>query len=150
MDKEKLLKKFTIKFALEYTFMCSAVFVWMYAFSEGFISPKRWFISSFVIAFLCLVIGYIDTKINGEKNRREELAVMPLIISIHDTVDGLKKQKVFFSVMQALMFGFGFALRIVNSMFLVIAALSLRMAGLVDITNHKIKYLENKPEGLNF
>ena len=149
MDKEKLLKKLTIKFALEYTFMCSAVFVWMYAFSEGFISPKRWFISSLVIAVMCIGLS-IALSSQNQKHRKEMLAIMPMIISIHDTVDSLKKQRNMLSVIQALMFGFGFALRIVNSMFLIISALSLRMAGFVDITNHKIKYLENNPEGMNF
>lgn len=150
MDKEKLLKKFKMKIIIGYSFMCSAAFVWMYIFTVGIISPKQWFISGFVIAFLCLITGYIDTKINGEKNRKEELAVMPLIISIHDTVDGLKKQRASFSFIQAIMFGFGFGLRDVSVIFLIMAALSILFAGFTDITSKKIKYLENKPEGLNF
>ena len=150
MDKEKLLKKFKMKIIIGYSFICSAAFVWMYIFTVGIINPKRWFTFGFVIVFLCLVVGYIDTKINGEKNRKEELAVMPLIISIHDTVDGLKKERAFFSIMQAVMFGFGFGLRDVSVIFLIMAALSILFAGFTDITSKKIKYLENKPEGMNF
>ena len=150
MDKEKLLKKFIIKFVLEYTFMCSAVFVWMYAFTEGFISPQRWFVSGLVIAIVCIGLGMALARTYGKKRKKEMLAIMPMIISIHDTVDGLKKQKRMLTVLQALMLGFGFALRTVHSMFLVLAALSLMVVGFADITEHKIRYLENKPEGLNF
>lgn len=146
MDKEKLLKNFTIKFIAETVISCSVLFIWVYLFTYDILSAREWVISGLVGIAICLTIGYILNK--GDKDRREMLRIMPMIISIHDTPESLKAERRILDILYVLSFGFGFALRDISLIFVILWSLSFVFRRFSELTNEKIKYLENKPEGV--
>ena len=150
MDKEKLLKKFKLKFILGHIAISSIFFIWVYTVTYGIISEKQFFTYGLIAAVISLILGFIENKIFGEKRKREELAVMPMIISIHDTVESLKKQRTVYNILYVLSFGFGFGLRGASVVFILLCSISHLFSSFANLTTKKIKYIENKPEGLNF
>ena len=85
-----------------------------------------------------------------EKNKREKLAIMPLIISIHDTEEKFRKQKTVLYVLYFTFFVGGLTFRSVSVVFIIMFAASPCFNFMANLVNDKIKYLENKPEGMNF
>ena len=82
MNKEKLLKSFIIKFCIESVLASSVLFIWMFAFSQGFIDEKTWCVSGLVMITLSIVGGYFHNKLYGERDKKRMLQIMPLIIKI--------------------------------------------------------------------
>ncbi|MBQ8603382.1 MAG: hypothetical protein IJ410_00865 [Oscillospiraceae bacterium] len=148
MDKEKMLKKYTIKMIAGHIFTGSVLFVWMYAFVYDIIDRSMWVKSGIVMIVVSIIFGWLDNKINGEKDKAELHSIMPLIISIHDTPESLEKEKKILSAIDLGSFVIGFSFREFSFIFIVIMALGPLFRTLAGITNEKIKYLENKPEGL--
>lgn len=150
MDKEKLLKKLTIKYILGNILTSTILFIWIYATESNMLNEKQFYIIGFVIIVVCLVMGFITQKLFGEKNEKEKLAIMPLIISIHDTIEKLTKQKKMLTVLYVIFFAVGFTFRSVSVIFIVMFATSHCLLFFGNLVGEKIKYLENKPEGMNF
>ena len=93
MDKEKLLKKFIAKFVIGQTLASALIFLWIFAYEYGFIDMGQFIRYGLGILFFAVIFGIVDFVVFKEKNKKERLAIMPLIISIHDTEEKLKKQK---------------------------------------------------------
>lgn len=148
MDKEKLLKKYTIKMAAGQFFVCSILFVWMYTFVYDIIDRSLWIKIGIVMIVVSLILGWLDNKINGEKDKAELRSIMPLIISIKDTPESLEKERRILSAIDLGSFVIGFTFRDVSVIFIIIMALGPFFRTLARITEEKIKYLESKPEGL--
>lgn len=150
MDKEKLLKKFIIKFVLGQTLASSFIFLWVYIYEYDFMDKEQFIKSGLIILAVAIVFGTIDYLLFNKKRKKERLAVMPLIISIHDTEEKLKKQKTILYVLYFIFFVGGLTFRSVSVVFIVMFAVSPCFNFMANLVNDKIKYLENKPEGLNF
>jgi len=148
MDKEKLLKNFTIKFIAETVISCSVIFIWIFLFVYDIIDEKTWVASGIVLIATAGAVSYFNKKINGKKNERQLRQVMPMIISIKDTPESLKKDKDRFFWLGVAAFSFGFAFRETSFIFIVIMSMSNMFRRLEYLTGEKIKYLKNKPEGL--
>ena len=73
---------------------------------------------------------------------------MPLIISIHDTEEKLKKQKTIFFVLYAVFFLVGLSYRSVSVIFIVMFSLAPFFNSMASLTKEKLEYIQNKPEGL--
>ena len=91
MDKEKLLKKFIAKFVVGQTLASAFIFLWIFAHEYGYISKDQFIKSGLIIFAVAIIFGTIDYLLFNKKRKKERLAVMPLIISIHDTEEKLKK-----------------------------------------------------------
>ena len=150
MDKEKLLKKFIAKFVIGQTLASALIFLWIFAHEYGYISKDQFIKSGLIIFAVAIVFGTIDYLLFNKKNKKERLAVMPLIISIHDTEEKLKKQKTVLNVLYFIFFVGGFTFRSVSVVFILMFAVSHCFSFMANLVNDKIKYLENKPEGMNF
>lgn len=150
MDKEKLLKKFITKFVIGQTLTSSFIFLWVYIYEYGFMDKEQFIKSGLIILAVAIVFGTIDYLLFNKKRKKERLAVMPLIISIHDTEEKLKKQKTILYVLYFIFFVGGLTFRSVSVVFIVMFAVSPCFNFMANLVNDKIKYLENKPEGLNF
>ena len=150
MDKEKLLKKFITKFVLGQTLASSFIFLWVYIYEYGFMDKEQFIKSGLIILVVAIVFGTIDYLLFNKKRKKERLAVMPLIISIHDTEEKLKKQKTILYVLYFISFVGGFTFRELSIIFIIMFAVSPCFSSMANLVNDKIKYLENKPEGLNF
>ena len=150
MDKEKLLKKFIAKFVIGQTLASSLIFLWMFAHEYGFIDMGQFIRYGLGILFFAVIFGIVDFVVFKEKNKKERLAIMPLIISIHDTKEKLKKQKTVLYVLYFTFFMGGLTFRSVSVVFIVMFAISPCFNFMANLVNDKIKYLENKPEGMNF
>ena len=150
MDKEKLLKKFIAKFVVGQTLASSLIFLWMFALEYGFIDMGQFIRYGLGILFFAVIFGIVDFVVFKEKNKKERLAIMPLIISIHDTKEKLKKQKTVLYVLYFVFFVGGLTFRTESVVFIVMFAVSPCFSFMANLVNDKIKYLENKPEGMNF
>ena len=150
MDKEKLLKKFIAKFVVGQTLASAFIFLWIFAHEYGYISKDQFIKSGLIISAVAIVFGTIDYLLFNKKSKKERLAVMPLIISIHDTEEKLKKQKTILYVLYFTFFVGGLTFRSVSVVFIVMFAVSPCFNFMANLVNDKIKYLENKPECLNF
>ena len=150
MDKEKLLKKFIAKFVIGQTLASSLIFLWMFAHEYDFIDMGQFIRYGLGILFFAVIFGIVDFVVFKEKNKKERLAIMPLIISIHDTEEKLRKQKTVLYVLYFTFFVGGLTFRSVSVVFIVMFAVSPCFNFMANLVNDKIKYLENKPEGMNF
>ena len=150
MEKEKLLKKFIAKFVIGQTLASSLIFLWMFAREYGFIDKGQFIKSGLVILAFAIAFGIIDYILFKKKRKKERLAIMPLIISIHDTKEKLKKQKTVLNVLYFIFFVIGLTFRDLSVIFIIMFAVSPCFSFMANLVNDKIKYLENKPEGLNF
>lgn len=150
MDKEKLLKRFVTKYVIGQTLTSSFIFLWVFAHENGLISEQKFFRYGFIILIGAIIFGTIDYILFNKKNKKERLAVMPLIISIHDTEEKLKKQKTILYVLYFTFFVGGLTFRHISVVFIAMFAVSPCFSFMANLVNDKIKYLENKPEGLNF
>ena len=148
MDKEKLLKKYTIKMVVGHIFTCSVLFVWMYTFVYDVIDASLWVKSGIVMIVVSIIFGWLDNKINGEKNKAELRSIMPLIISIKDTPESLEKERKILSAIDLASFVIGFTFREASVIFIAIMAIGPFFRTLARITEEKRKYVENKPEGV--
>ena len=150
MDKEKLLKKFIAKYVIGQTLTSAFIFLWIFAHEYSYINKDRFIKSGLIILLGAIVFGTIDYVLFSKKNKKERLAVMPLIISIHDTEEKLKKQKTILYVLYFTFFVGGLTFRHVSVVFIAMFAVSPCFSFMANLVNDKIKYLENKPEGMNF
>lgn len=150
MDKEKLLKKFIAKFVVGQTLASAFIFLWIFAHEYGYISKDQFIKSGLIILAVAIVFGTIDYLLFNKKRKKERLVVMPLIISIHDTKEKLKKQKTVLNVLYFIFFVGGLTFRSESVVFIVMFAISPCFNFMANLVNDKIKYLENKPEGMNF
>ena len=150
MDKEKLLKKFIAKFVVGQTLASAFIFLWIFSHEYGYISKDQFIKSGLIIFAVAIVFGTIDYVLFNKKRKKERLAVMPLIISIHDTEEKLKKQKTVLNVLYFIFFVIGLTFRDLSVIFIIMLAVSPCFSFMANLVNDKIKYLENKPEGMNF
>ena len=150
MDKEKLLKKFIAKFVIGQTLASSFIFLWVFVYEYGFIDKGKFIKSWLVILAFAIAFGIIDYILFNKKRKKERLAIMPLIISIHDTKEKLKKQKTVLNVLYFIFFVIGLTFRDLSVIFIIMLAVSPCFSFMANLVNDKIKYLENKPEGMNF
>ena len=150
MDKEKLLKKFIAKYVIGQTLTSALIFIWVFAHENGLISQQKFFRYGFIILAGAVIFATIDYILFKDKNKKERLAVMPLIISIHDTEEKLKKQKTILYVLYFTFFVGGLTFRQISVVFIAMFAVSPCFSFMANLVNDKIKYLKNKPEGLNF
>ena len=150
MDKEKMLKKFIAKFVIGQTLTSSFIFLWVFVHEYGFIDKGQFIKSGLVILAFAIAFGIIDYILFNKKRKKERLAIMPLIISIHDTEEKLKKQKTVLNVLYFVFFVIGLTFRDLSVIFIIMFAVSPCFSSMANLVNDKIKYLENKPEGLNF
>ena len=150
MNKEKLLKKFIAKYVIGQTLASAFIFLWIFAYENGLISQQKFFRYGFIILAGAVIFATIDYILFKEKNKKERLAVMPLIISIHDTEEKLKKQKTVLNVLYVIFFAVGLTFRHVSVILILMFAVAPCFSFMANLVNDKIKYLENKPEGLNF
>ena len=150
MDKEKLLKRVTVKYILGNILTATILFLWVFSYENNLLNERQFYIIGFGIVAIGLILGFITQKLFNEKDKKEKLAIMPLIISIHDTEEKLKKQKTVLNVLYFIFFVGGFTFRSVSVVFILMFAVSHCFSFMANLVNDKIKYLENKPEGLNF
>lgn len=150
MDKEKLLKRFTVKYILGNILTATILFIWIFSYENNLLNERQFYIIGFGIVAIGLILGFITQKLFNEKDKKEKLAIMPLIISIHDTVEKLTKQKRTLTVLYVIFFAVGFTFRGVSVIFIVMFATSHCLLFFANLIGDKIKYLENKPEGMNF
>ena len=150
MDKEKLLKNFIAKFVVGQTLASALIFLWIFAHEYGFIDMGQFIRYGLGILFFAVIFGIVDFVVFEEKNKKERLAIMPLIISIHDTKEKLKKQKTVLYVLHFVFFVGGLTFRSESVVFIVMFAVSPCFSFMANLVNDKIKYLKNKPEGINF
>ena len=139
MDKEKLLKKYILAVTAQAVSACS---YWFLFLSRRELGIK----SAYLIPLLALLFAssvYIDKK---------ALPVMPLIISIHDTVEKYEKQNtVLYVIFFAWFMVTAFFVWTNSSLFSNLSAgLIFLMPSFINVNNKRIDYLKNKPEGLNF
>ena len=127
MDKEKLLKKFIAKFVIGQTLASSLIFLWMFAHEYGFIDMGQFIRYGLIILVVAIVFGTIDYILFNKKRKKERLAIMPLIISIHDTEEKLRKQKTVLYVLYFTFFVGGLTFRSVSVVFIVMFAASLAL-----------------------
>ena len=144
MDREKLLKKWKIITILEWIMLCCWDFI-----TRCLVAFKPEFAYNFVNLFMWFVLLCI-LFIIFEKIRPEKRKIMPMVISIHDTVDKLKKQRIYF-------LGIGTAIVVAstilqplnkNIFLMAIESLWAFFMCLSAFTKDKIDYLKEKPEGL--
>ena len=150
MDKEKLLKKFIAKYVIGQILASILIFLWIFARENGFIDKGQFIKYGLIILVGAIVFGTIDYVLFSKKNKKERLAIMPLIISIHDTEEKLKKQKTILYALYFIFFVVGLTFRDVSVIFIIMFAVSPCFNFMANLVNDKIKYIENKPEGLNF
>ena len=143
MDKEKLLKKWQIVTVSEWLFLTIWYFIVLYCiackpeFAYNLMNRSMWFVVLFVVAFLF-------NKIKPEKRR-----IMPMIISIHDTVEKLKKQRIILCIIAFLLcFISHSAIRSSNIILIAIGSTWIPVVFASNLVKDKIDYLKEKPEGL--
>ena len=150
MDKKKLLKKFIAKYVIGQTLASSLIFLWIFVYENGLISQRKFFRYGFIILAGAVIFATIDYILFKEKNKKERLAVMPLIISIHDTEEKLKRQKTILYVLYFTFFVGGLTFRQISVVFIAMFAVSPCFSFMANLVNDKIKYIKNKPDGLDF
>ncbi len=139
MDKEKLLKKYILAVTSQAVSACIYWFL--------FLSRRELDIGfAYLIPLLGLLFAssiYIDKK---------SLPVMPLIISIHDTVEKYEKQNTALYIIFFVWFMVTvFFVWTNDSLFSNLSAgLIFLIPSFINVNNKRIDYLKNKPEGMNF
>ena len=143
MDREKLLKKWQIVTVSEWLFLTIWYFIILYCiayrpeFVYNLVSRSIWFVVMFVVAF-------VFNKIKPEKRK-----IMPMIISIHDTVEKLKKQRIILCVIAFLLCYISHsATRNSNIILMAIGSTWISVVFVSNLVKDKIDYLKEKPEGL--
>ena len=150
MLEKKLLKKFIAKYVIGQTLASSLIFLWIFVYENGLISQRKFFRYGFIILAGAVIFATIDYILFKEKNKKERLAVMPLIISIHDTEEKLKRQKTILYVLYFTFFVGGLTFRQISVVFIAMFAVSPCFSFMANLVNDKIKYIKNKPDGLDF
>ena len=148
MDKEKLLKKFIAKMVFGHIAVCSIIFVWIFSYDYGFIDFGQFCKYGLTLFCVTVLLAIVYYRVFGEKEKKEKLAIMPLIISIHDTEEKLKKQRIIFLVLYAVFFIIGFSYRSVSVVFIIMFSLAPFFNSMASLTKEKLEYIQNKPEGL--
>ena len=144
-ERLKKFKKDFIKIQL-----CSGifVFVWFYLLAYGYIDEKQWFRSGMVILGIIIVFSLLTLE-RTRKKQEETLRIMPMIISIKDTPESLKAERLVYNIIYVTLFAFGLTFvknHILRLPACIMLALSTLFQSFANLTTHKIKYLEAKPE----
>ena len=93
---------------------------------------------------LLIALAVISWKIKPEKRR-----IMPMIISIHDTVEKLKKQRIILLIIGFILCYSTYpAIRRQNIIMLAIGSTWISVVSVASIVKDKIEYIKEKPEGL--
>ena len=147
---EERLNKFKRNFIIKQ--LCTGVFIfmWFYPLAFGLIDEKQWFTAGLIVLGVIIAISLLTVKRTKEK-QKETLRIMPLIISIKDTFESLKKERTTYYIIDFVMFIFGFIFfksGILRLPACISLALSCIFKEFQALTTQKIKYLENRPEGL--
>ena len=145
MDREKMLKKWQAITLCEWLFTSAWYFITLYNiafnpdFRYNFVNMFMWFVLLCVFAFIF------------NKNKPEQRKIMPMIISIHDTVEKLKKQRIVLIVIGfILIFSGKRAVRNANIILMAICSTWIIFVFCANLLKEKIEYLKQKPEGMNF
>ena len=143
MDREKMLKKWQIVTVSEWLFLTIWYFIVLYCIAYkpeivyNFVNYIMWFV------FMC-VVAFVFQKIKPEQRR-----IMPMIISIHDTVEKLKKQRIILCIIAFLLcFISHSAIRSSNIILIAIGSTWISVVFASNLVKDKIDYLKEKPEGL--
>ena len=148
MDREKLLKKFIAKMVIGHIVVSSVIFIWLFSYECKFINYGQFCKYGLTLFCVTVLLAIVYHIVFGKKEKKEKLAIMPLIISIHDTEEKLKKQKIIFFVLYAVFFLVGLSYRSVSVIFIVMFSLAPFFNSMASLTKEKLEYIQNKPEGL--
>ena len=138
MDKEKLLKKYILAFTIQAVSACSYWFL--------FLSRKELDIGKlYLIPLLLLLVSSIYIEKNYTR-------IMPMILSIYDTIEKFEKQNILLYVILFIWFVPSFFLVLKSDGILsnILPSLIFLVFPFINVNNKRIEYLKNKPEGLNF
>jgi len=139
MNKEKQLKIFILMFTLQIVCVCS---YWFLSLSRKILNINILYLFPLLVLFL-ISTHYVNKR---------TMSVMPMILSIHDTVEKYEKQNavlypiVFVLVMAGIKLQFKYSGILSN----IIASLAWRPLFFININSRRIEYLKNKPDGMNF
>lgn len=139
MDKEKLLKKYILMFSLQSICLCSFWFLFLIKDIAGF--------DLLLIAPVPIIAAFISKWIDDNSR-----GVMPMIISIHDTVDMLNRHiAILAAIIVVILIISGIVIIYINSVAgRFLSSFIWLFVNLIRLTQRKIEYIKNKPEGLNF
>ncbi|MBQ3008042.1 MAG: hypothetical protein IJD80_00505 [Oscillospiraceae bacterium] len=147
---EDRLKKFNRKFIATQFCTSTFIFVWFYLLAFGFIDEKLWFKAGIAIVIAIIICSCLTLN-RMRKKKEETLRIMTMIISIKDSPESLKKERLIYNIAYVTMFAFGLTF-VRNGIFrlpsCIILALSSLFQNFANLTSQKIEYLESKPEGL--
>ena len=102
------------------------------------------FVNIFMWYVLLISLAFILRKIKPEKRR-----IMPMIISIHDTVEKLKKQRIILLIIGFILcYSTHLAVRRQNIIMMAIGSTWISVVLVANIVKDKIEYIKEKPEGL--
>ena len=93
MDREKLLKKFIAKMVIGHIVVSSVIFIWLFSYECKFINYEQFCKYGLTLFCSSVLLAIVYHIVFGKREKKEILAIMPLIISIHDTEEKLKKQR---------------------------------------------------------
>ena len=143
MDREKMLKKWQILTIIEWLFLSIWYFITIY--NIAYKPEVRYnFVNIFMWYVLFIVLAVILQKIKPEKRR-----IMPMIISIHDTVEKLKKQRIILLIIGFILCYLAhLAVRRQNIIMMAICSTWTSVVLVASIVKDKIEYIKEKPEGL--
>ena len=139
MDKEKLLKKYILMFSRQTVCICA---FWFLFLIKDIVS-----LDLLIIAPVPIIAAFISKWIDDNSR-----GVMPMIISIHDTVEKMNRQiAVLAAVIVVVLIISGIVIIYINSVAgRFISSFICLFVNLIRLTQRKIEYIKNKPEGLNF
>ena len=143
MDREKMLKKWQILTIIECLFLSIWYFITIYNVAY---KPELWynFVNIFMWYVLLIALAVILRKIKPEKRR-----IMPMIISIHDTVEKLKKQRIILLIIGFILcYSTHLAIRRQNIIMMAVSSTWVSVVLVASIVKDKIEYIKEKPEGL--
>lgn len=145
MDREKMLKKWQVLTLCEWFVLTCWYFITLclIAFKPAVVYN---IVNMFLWFCILCVVGFVFNKIKPEKRR-----IMPMIISIHNTVDKLKIQRIILIVIGFILcFSCHFVLNKeqTNIIMLAVSSLWLVFIQLANLVKDKIEYIKEKPEGL--
>ena len=138
MDKEKLLKKYILAFTVQAVSACSYWFL--------FLSRKEFDTGKlYLIPLLLLLVSSIYIEKNSTR-------IMPMILSIYDTIEKFEKQNNLLYVILFIWFIPSFFLVLKSDGILsnILPSLIFLVFPFINVNNKRIEYLKNKPEGMNF
>lgn len=147
---EERLNKFKRNFIIKRIFESVLIFLWIYPLAFGIIDEKQWFKAGIAVIAVLLISNLLTRK-KIQQRKEETLRIMPMIISIKDTVESLKKERTTYYIIDFVMFVFGFIFfksGILRLPACISLALSCMFKEFQALTTQKIKYLESRPEGL--